>query len=80
MSMPTPGVRTRDRKAKAEPLLQKVEEYLLNRSTCRRVQLLEYLGETGFTAAQCKGTCDACVLARGGLPLAGPSTVHVSLA
>ena len=48
-----PGVRTRDRKAKAEPLLQKVEEYLLNRRKCRRVQLLDYLGETCFTAGRC---------------------------
>jgi len=42
--------------AKAEPLLQKVEEYLLNRKVCRRVQLLEYLGETGFTVGTSPGT------------------------
>lgn len=72
MSMPTPGVRTRDRKAKAEPLLKQVEEYLLNRDRCRRVMMLEYLGETGFTEVQCARTCDVCLRRSGGLPLGEP--------
>ena len=41
---------------------------------CRRVQLLHYLGETGFTAAQCRGTCDTCMLARGVRPLGEADT------
>jgi bloom syndrome protein len=66
LSMPTPGVRRADRLKKSEPLLRKVEAFLLNRATCRRVQLLDYLGEPGFDARQCRATCDACILKRGG--------------
>ena len=51
LSMPTPGVRRADRLKKSEPLLRKVEAFLLNRATCRRVQLLDYLGEPGSTQA-----------------------------
>ena len=70
LSMPTPGVRRADRLKKSEPLLRKVEAFLLNRATCRRVQLLDYLGEPGFDARQCRATCDACILKRGGCPWA----------
>ena len=80
LAMPTPGVRRADRLKKSEPLLQKVEAYLLNRATCRRVQLLDYLGEPGFDARQCRATCDACILKRGGLPLDEPDTWAEDLA
>ena len=74
MSMPSPGVRRADRLRKGEPLLRAVEGYLLNRTECRRVQMLAYLGETGFTRAMCGGTCDTCLRARGGRPLGEPDT------
>jgi bloom syndrome protein len=80
LSMPTPGVRRADRLKKSEPLLRKVEAFLLNRATCRRVQLLDYLGEPGFDARQCRATCDACILKRGGLPLGEPDTWAEDLA
>ena len=80
LAMPTPGVRRADRLKKSEPLLQKVEAFLLNRATCRRVQLLDYLGEPGFDARQCRATCDACILKRGGLPLGEPDTWAEDLA
>lgn len=74
LAMPTPGVRRADRLKKSQPLLKAVEEYLVNRTKCRRVQLLDYLGEPGFDSRNCKGTCDACILKRGGLPLGEPDT------
>ena len=52
----------------------------MNRATCRRVQLLDYLGEPGFDARQCRATCDACILKRGGLPLGEPDTWAEDLA
>mgnify|MGYP002701123986 FL=1 len=80
IAMPTPGVRRADRIKKSEPLLRAVEGYLLNRQTCRRVQLLEYLGEHGFDPSRCRATCDACILARGGKPLDEPDTWDDDLA
>lgn len=74
LAMPTPGVRRADRLKKSEPLLQKVQSYLLDRTKCRRVQLLDYLGEPGFDARNCHGTCDVCILKKGRLPLGEPDT------
>ena len=37
-----------------------VKQYCTNKNTCRRVQLLDYLGESGFDVQQCQGTCDNC--------------------
>ena len=52
-----------------------MEGYLLNRTECRRVQMLKYLGETGFTRAMC-GVNVRHVSAREGGLLAG-GTGHV---
>lgn len=44
--------------------------YAESQIECRRVLLMHHFGETSFTAAQCKGTCDACV-ARGTAQVGG---------
>ena len=48
-------------------LAKAVQQYCTNKATCRRVQLLDYLGEPGFDARKCKGTCDNCARAAGTL-------------
>ena len=48
-------------------LAKAVQIYCTNKTTCRRVQLLDYLGEPGFDARKCRGTCDNCARAAGTL-------------
>ena len=59
IKMPQKGVSKRSRLEKSIPLLRAVETYLEDRSTCRRVALLKYLGET-VSSAVCARTCDNC--------------------
>ena len=40
--------------------LYRMVQYCENRADCRRVQLLDYLGDSHFHAAQCRETCDNC--------------------
>lgn len=44
--------------------LYRVVQYCENQTECRRVQLLEYFGETGFRSAECRENqstvCDNC--------------------
>jgi bloom syndrome protein len=46
--------------------LNKVIEYCENQIECRRLLLIEYFGEKGFTRAQCNRTCDNCRTRREG--------------
>ena len=59
IKMPQKGVSKRSRLEKSIPLLRAVETYLEDRSTCRRVALLKYLGES-VSSAVCARTCDNC--------------------
>jgi RecQ family ATP-dependent DNA helicase len=49
-------------------LCDAAKAYCTNQNECRRLQLLRYLGEPGFSPAACKGTCDNCQRAAGTLP------------
>ena len=49
-------------------LADAVKEYCCEKDKCRRVLLLDYLGERGFRPSQCAGTCDNCMRAAGTLP------------
>jgi bloom syndrome protein len=40
--------------------LFKVIDYCENQMECRRLLLIEYFGERGFTREQCNSTCDNC--------------------
>lgn len=53
--------------AAALRLADAMRDYCTQQRTCRRVQLLAYLGET-FNEARCGGTCDNCARAAGTLP------------
>lgn len=48
-------------------LAEAVKAYCTDTRRCRRVMLLEYLGEA-FSAQQCRGTCDNCQRGLGTLP------------
>ena len=53
--------------AAALRLADAMRDYCTQKSVCRRVQLLDYLGEQ-FDSARCRGTCDNCARAAGTLP------------
>jgi len=59
IKMPQKGVSRRSRLEKAMPLLDAVQSFLENRTECRRVALLRYLGED-ISRDVCRGTCDNC--------------------
>ena len=67
LKMPTKGVSKKSRLEKAMPLLDSVREFLEDRTTCRRVALLDYLGER-VSSAVCAGSCDNCARRAGRLP------------
>jgi superfamily II DNA/RNA helicase len=48
-------------------LCDAVRDYCGDKGTCRRVQLMRYLGEA-FRSEDCRGTCDNCMRAAGRLP------------
>lgn len=60
IKMPQKGVSRRSRLEKAMPLLDAVQSFLENRTECRRVALLRYLGEE-ISRDVCRGTCDNCL-------------------
>lgn len=60
IKMPQKGVSRRSRLEKAMPLLDAVQSFLENRTECRRVALLRYLGED-ISRDVCRGTCDNCL-------------------
>jgi superfamily II DNA/RNA helicase len=53
--------------AAALRLADAMRDYCTQQRVCRRVQLLEYLGEQ-FNPAKCGGTCDNCARPAGTLP------------
>ena len=67
IKMPQKGVSRKTRLDKAMPLLEKVQNFLEDRSQCRRVSLLSYLGES-ISSDACRGTCDNCKRRLGQLP------------
>jgi len=67
IKMPQKGVSRKTRLDKAMPLLEKVQAFLEDRSSCRRVALLAYLGES-ISRDACRGTCDNCKRRLGVLP------------
>ena len=46
-------------KERQRVMLQRMTQYCDNRSDCRRVQVLDYFGET-FSKEDCRDTCDNC--------------------
>ena len=67
LSMPTPRVRRADRLKKSEPLLRKVEAFLLNRAACALCSCWTTWASPGSTPGS-RATCDACILKRGAAP------------
>ena len=48
-----------EQKERQRQMLRNVVQFCENRSDCRRVQILNYFGET-FSKDECKGSCDNC--------------------
>ena len=67
IKMPQKGSSRKTRLDKAMPLLEKVKSFLEDRTQCRRVALLSYLGES-ISRDTCQGTCDNCKRRLGKLP------------
>jgi len=67
IKMPQKGTSRKTRLDKAMPLLEKVKSFLEDRTQCRRVALLSYLGES-ISRDACQGTCDNCKRRLGKLP------------
>ncbi|ABO96209.1 predicted protein [Ostreococcus lucimarinus CCE9901] len=67
IKMPQKGVSKRSRLEKSMPLLEAVQDFLEDRTRCRRVALLAYLGEH-ISREVCGESCDNCLRRAGRLP------------
>ena len=67
IKMPQKGVSKRSRLEKSMPLLEAVQDFLEDRTRCRRVALLAYLGEH-ISREVCGESCDNCARRAGRLP------------
>lgn len=67
IKMPQKGVSKRSRLEKSMPLLEAVQDFLEDRTRCRRVALLAYLGEH-ISREVCGESCDNCRRRAGRLP------------
>lgn len=54
------GEGTREQKENNRANLRRMVQYCMNELDCRRVQVLHYFGDTGFTKEDCHKTCDNC--------------------
>lgn len=53
------GEGTREHKESKRRDLRAIQQYCVNKTDCRRTQVLQYFGET-FSSEMCGGTCDNC--------------------
>ena len=67
IKMPQKGVSKKSRLEKSMPLLEAVRAFLEDRTRCRRVALLDYLGER-ISPDLCAGSCDNCARRSGRIP------------
>lgn len=54
------GEGSHEQKERQRNSLREVVQFCMNKTDCRRAQILHYFGERTFTAANCHRTCDNC--------------------